>query len=57
MTEDKVRFYSANVVAGLDALHAHSIAYRDLKPENMVGSVQNHLYPETIFSVVVMNIT
>lgn len=36
MSEDKVRFYSANVVAGLDALHTHSIAYRDLKPENMV---------------------
>jgi cAMP-dependent protein kinase regulator len=36
LTEDKARFYSANVIAGLDALHSHSIAYRDLKPENLV---------------------
>lgn len=34
--EEKARFYSASVVVALKALHAKKIAFRDLKPENMV---------------------
>lgn len=34
--EEVARFYTANVVAGLEAMHALDIAYRDLKPENLV---------------------
>lgn len=36
LSEDKCRFYSAAVVLALGELHRNKIAYRDLKPENMV---------------------
>lgn len=36
LTEDKARFYAASVVLSLEELHKAKIAYRDLKPENMV---------------------
>ena len=36
LSEEVTRFYSAAVVLAFEELHAHLIAYRDLKPENMV---------------------
>jgi CRP-like cAMP-binding protein len=36
MTEEKSRFYAASVVLALEELSKAKIAYRDLKPENMV---------------------
>lgn len=36
LSEDKARFYSATVVSAYEELHRKRIAYRDLKPENMV---------------------
>jgi len=36
LSEDLTRFYAACVVGAFEELHRHLIAYRDLKPENMV---------------------
>jgi len=36
LSEEWVRFYSASVVAAYTEFHKNRIAYRDLKPENMV---------------------
>jgi hypothetical protein len=40
LSEAKACFYAASVVSAYTALHALKIAYRDLKPENMVSYVQ-----------------
>lgn len=36
LPEEVARFYSASVLCAFEELHRHLIAYRDLKPENMV---------------------
>jgi serine/threonine protein kinase len=36
LSEAKACFYAASVVSAYTALHSLRIAYRDLKPENMV---------------------
>lgn len=42
-SEDHARFYSAAVVLALEHLHEFHIAYRDLKPENMLLTEHGHI--------------
>lgn len=42
LPEEWVRFYSASVILAYTEFHAHNVAYRDLKPENMVLDAQGY---------------
>jgi hypothetical protein len=43
LTEQTARFYAATVVYAFSTLHAKKIAYRDLKPENLVMDSQGYV--------------
>src|SRR5689334_1905981 len=36
---ERVKFYSAEIVLGIEYLHEKGIIYRDLKPENLVDAL------------------
>jgi tRNA A-37 threonylcarbamoyl transferase component Bud32 len=42
-SEDRVRFYAAEIVSGLEYLHRAGVIYRDLKPENLLLTKQGHI--------------
>ncbi|ELR14687.1 protein kinase [Acanthamoeba castellanii str. Neff] len=42
-TEERVRFYSAEIVLGLEYLHNQGVIYRDLKPENLLLTADGHI--------------
>ncbi|KAA1138042.1 hypothetical protein PGTUg99_025552 [Puccinia graminis f. sp. tritici] len=42
-TEERARFYTAEIVLALEHLHMYNIVYRDLKPENILLDATGHI--------------
>jgi len=42
-SDDRARFYAAEIVSGMEYLHTHGVIYRDLKPENLLLSHRGHI--------------
>ncbi|KAM4014770.1 protein kinase C delta type-like [Anomaloglossus baeobatrachus] len=43
LNTDTIRFYTAEMVCGLQFLHGHNIVHRDLKPENIMLDAEGHI--------------
>ena len=42
-TEERARFYAAEIILAIEILHSNTIAYRDLKPENVLLDTEGHV--------------
>lgn len=43
LTENEARFYIAEAVLGIEAIHKHNYAHRDIKPDNMLLDRDGHV--------------
>ncbi|GAA6107708.1 G protein-coupled receptor kinase 5 isoform X2 [Tachysurus ichikawai] len=43
LSKERVQFYAAQVLCGLDHLHQNNVIYRDLKPENILLDDYGHI--------------
>ncbi|KAF6748376.1 AGC/AGC-unique protein kinase [Ephemerocybe angulata] len=43
LSRDRTRFYAAEIVEGVEGLHAAGVIYRDLKPENILIAGDGHI--------------
>jgi serine/threonine protein kinase len=41
--EERAKFYAAEILLGLEHLHAKNCIYRDLKPENILIDDKGHI--------------
>jgi len=42
-TDERAKFYAAEIIAGMEYLHAAGVIYRDLKPENLLLNKKGHI--------------
>jgi len=42
-SDERAKFYAAEIVSGMEYLHTHGVIYRDLKPENLLLSNKGHI--------------